>query len=299
MSKKKTAGIFKRLLSMILVSAVLLGSSVTADASSGVPKYTCAKTRKNVLKLLDAYDPEGAYIVRADKSGKLMTWFEDYNSRGDKLYLCDCMDTAVHESFHAISVGYTGDKMYIGKKKYVYVSRTSVFPSTKASKKIPKRLRTFRFDTYMTNKEAPNMHSVINGPYGMLNEMAAYCWGMNNSICMYPYLKKNNKLAPFYSSCSNDKNAYAEFSFFILFYLDYAKTNDKAVYRGIMNNAQFKKVYKNTDKRFRSNIKKYDKIAKKDKYYMYYPKANDSDYKLLMKELKKSKYQKIYNQLMK
>jgi hypothetical protein len=299
MSKKKTAGIFKRLLSLVLVSAMLFGSSLSAGAASKDPKYNCAKTKKNVLKLLDAYDPEGAYIIRSDKSGMLMTWFEDYNTRGEKLYLCDCMDTAVHESFHKISVGYTGDNMYIGNKKFVYVSRTKVFSSTKASKKIPKRLRTFRFDTYMTNKEANNMHTVINGPYGMLNEMSAYCWGMNNSIGMYPYLKKNNRLAPFYSSCSNNKNAYAEFTYYILFYLDYAKTYDKSVYKGIMNNSQFKKVYKNTDKRFRANIKKYDNIAKKDKYFNYYPKANSNDYKILMKEISKSKYQKIYNQLMK
>ncbi len=296
MSKKNKIGMLKRLLSFMLVLAMLCGSTVSAEAASKAPTYTCAITRKNVLKLLDAYDPDGAYIVRSDSSGRVMRWFPSRDMYG-KLYIGDNMDTAVHETFHSISVGYGGDNMYIGNKKYVYVSRTRVFPSTKASKKIPKKLRTFRYSTYMTNMEATNMHSVINGPYGLLNEMSAYSWGMNNSLKLYPYFKKYNQLSPFYISCSNNKNAYAEFTYFILFYLDYAKTYDKNVYKGIMNNKQFKKVYKDTDKRFKTYIKKYDKIAKSDKYFAYYPKAPSNDYNILMKEIKKSKYQKIYKQL--
>ncbi len=293
MKKRTRYGILRTVLSLVLAFSIISGNVLSAHAAASAPAYNCKKTKSNVLRLLDAYDSDGAYIIRSDKGDDLMLWFYGYN------YLGDRMDTAVHETFHSISVGYDGDRMYIGGKKSVYVPRTQVFSSTKASQTIPKRLQTFRFETYMTNKKSNIMHSVINGPYGLLNEMSAYSWGMNNSIKLYPYFKENNKLSPFYISCSNNKNAYAEFTFFILYYLNYAKNHDKKVYNGIMKNAQFKKVYKNTDKRFKSYIQKYDKIAKADKYSAYYPKASSGDYTLLMKEISKSKYQKIYRQLTK
>ena len=290
MNKIKSLNLLKRLIAFALAIVILSGSGITASARE--PSYTCKKTKSNVLKLLDAYDPDGAYIVRSDSTNGVMSWLWDTN------YLADGMDTAVHETFHAISVGSLGDNMYIGSRKFVYVPRTRVFYSRSCSGKIPARLRTFRYKTYMTDNVATNMHSDINGPYGMLNEMSAYCWGMNNSIKLYPYFKKNNSLSPFYSSCSNNKNAYAEFTYYILFYLEYARTNDRGVYNGIMKNSQFRKVYRNTDKRFKTNIKKYDRIAKSDKYSAYYPKADENDYKILMKEISKNKYQKIYNRLL-
>ncbi len=289
MTEKKSLNFVKRLLALTLALVVFSGSSVSAAARE--PAYNSKITKSNVLKLLDAYDSDGAYIVRSDPSNSVMSWFSG------KSYIADGMDTAVHETFHEISVGGYGDNMYIGGRKFVFVPRTRVFYARTASRKIPKRLRTFRYETYMTDKVATNMHSDINGPYGMLNEMSAYSWGMNNSIKLYPYFKKYNRLTPFYSSCSNNKNAYAEFTYFILFYLDFAKSYDKGVYNGIMKNSQFRKVYKNTDKRFRNNIKKYDKIARGDRLFPYYAKASDNDYKILMREISKSKYQRIYNQL--
>ena len=291
MTKRKAICLIQRIISLVLIMVIFLGCALPADAASKEPKYNAQITKKNILKLLDAYDSDGAYILRSDKSGSYMYWFNGAR------YMTDEMDTAVHETFHHISFDWGGDKMYVGSKKFVFVPQTIVFSSAKAAKKIPKRLRTFRYSTYMTNSQSTNMHSVVDGPYGLLNEMSAYSWGMNNSIKLYPYYKKNNMMNPFYISCSNNKNAYAEFTYFILFYLDYAKTNDKAVYKSIMKNSQFKKVYKNTDKRFKNLIKKYNSIAQKDRNYFYYPKASDRDYTLLMKEISKSKYQKIYKEL--
>ena len=232
-TKGKSIRLMQRIVSLVLIMVIFLGCALPAEAAAKEPKYNAKITKKNILKLLDAYDSDGAYIFRSDRSGSYMRWFT-----GAK-YMTDEMDTAVHETFHHISVGWYGDNMYIGNKKFIYVPQTIVFPSSKAAKKIPKKFRTFRYSTYMTTSQSQNMHSVVDGPYGLLNEMSAYSWGMNNSIKLYPYYKKNKMMNPFYISCSNNKNAYAEFTYFILFYLDYAKTNDKAVYKSIMKNSQF------------------------------------------------------------
>lgn len=76
----------------------------------------------------------------------------------------------------------------------------------------------------------------------------AYQRGMNTDVLLFPYLQKQNADRYAWSSyiigCENGRQSYAEFKYYILHYLYYAKKHYPDVYKGIMNNRQFCKVYK-------------------------------------------------------
>ena len=190
---------------------------------------------------------------------------------------------------------------------------------------IPKRLRTFRYNTYVA-KPSANLASDVQGAYGLLNEFMAYQRGMNTVVLLFPYLKKQgadwNAWRKYVSGGENGRQAYSEFKYYILHYLYFAKKHYPDVYNGIVNNRQFCRVYRTLEKNFRKCIKQYEGDLEQlkqivdanpgywlevtDEHIMLY---NDyggvgmgrftKNYRKLCEEISKKKYKSIHNTLVK
>lgn len=295
------------------------------NVMAAIPVLNAKVTQKNIMNIMKKYDSNGAYILNnAIKNGdNILFWW----SPGQRI--TDSIETAVHEECH----GYTfmnaknsinGEVIYVGNKKGIQIKFTQIYNTKKMAKSIPKELRLQRYDTYVA-KPTANLSSNINGVYGLLNEFSAYCWGMNTNVSMYDYydnFEDTPKVWKNYLSMSGGSTqlAHMEFKYFILKYLIYAKKHYPKVYKGIVHNKAFVKAYKKTDKKFAKLVKQYNnrlkKIVKKlekngyqseytgDSFTFYDKDGGGSgyglfldEYKLIQKELKKNKYQKIIKAL--
>lgn len=67
----------------------------------------------------------------------------------------------------------------------------------------------------------------------------------------------------FINSCENDRLAYAEFKYYMLHYLSYAKQRHPEAYQGIIGNREFCKAYSQAESSFVKLISAYEKDLKK------------------------------------
>lgn len=88
--------------------------------------------------------------------------------------MLDGMNTAVHEETYGYSYSYgtysfsgKTTAYFVGNKKTVYVPHTMVYQSKEMAKTIPKRLRTFRYNTYVA-KPSAYLSSNVDGAYKTL-----------------------------------------------------------------------------------------------------------------------------------
>ncbi|MCD8022496.1 MAG: hypothetical protein LUF30_05835 [Lachnospiraceae bacterium] len=248
------------------INTVLTASAAT----SSTPKLTAKITKNNILKLLKKYDTDGYYVLKKQiaNGDDILTWFT-----GSSTILAS-IDTAVHEETHAFSfdqaAGYRQAAYYIGNKKSIIVTYTNVFYTKEMASSIPSGLRTFRYSTYIS--EASNyLASNQYGIYGLLNEFMAYRMGMSTMINLYDYLVDQDAdwdmWRIFINQCENDMQAYAEFKYYMLHYLYYAKKNYPSVYKGIVQNTQFCKAYKKLEASYSKLITTYQKDLKELETY--------------------------------
>lgn len=312
------------LLIFVMLFSIMTGVPADAgevQAAGKAPGLNAKVTKNNVLNLLNQYDKDGAYILKKQtaKGENFLTWFS--NGR-----IIDNIHTAVHEETHGYLYSYMNTKgraYFVGKAKTVYVPHTTIYNTKQMAKSVPQRCRTFRFNTYVA-KPIANLSSNVEGVYGLLNEFMAYRSGMNTSICLYPYFVKKkadwDTWKVYISDCENGKLAYAEFKYYILHYLYYAKTHYPDVYRGIIKNKKFCEAYRKLESSYAKLIKDYDKslknlkgaMEKRKGYsmeiksdYVWLYRGNSgqgfsrftADYKKLQKEMNKSKYKSIHNRL--
>lgn len=306
---------------LLTLLAWLPAATQTVHAAS-VPGINEKITKSNIQKLLNKYDPNGGgYIINKQlaKGDNILTWF----SNGDRII--DGIDTAVHEETHGYHYSYAKwpkVAYFIGNKKTVYAAHTKVYPSKKMASSIPKNLRTFRYNTYV-GKPSKNLSSNVNGAYGLLDEFMAYRAGMSTIVSLYPYFVSQNanwdEWRTFITNCESDRLAYAEFKYYILHYLYYAKKHEPAVYRGILKNKEFCKAYRLLESSYANLIAAYEKDLKKmqnwfhsqgerveitaDYVYHYEPHGRTGigrfpdECNKLQKETKKSKYLSIHKKL--
>lgn len=246
-------------------------SILTASAASAsMPGLNAKITQNNILKILNAYDSDGAYLLnnRIAAGDDVLTWFTGCSD------ILSGIDTAIHEETHIYS--YAAERngraaYFVGNQKTIYVPYTDVFPSVEMASSIPISLRTFRYSAYIADVEE-DLASNADGIYGLLNEFMAYRSGMNTIVSLYDYLIDQDAdwdtWILFINECENDMQAYAEFKYFILHYLYYAKQNDPDVYKAIIRNAQFCKAYKKLENSYAKLIRQYQKdLTKLQKYY--------------------------------
>lgn len=311
------------LLLTVILTITTPFSSYETSAAQKEPSLNASVSAKNIQALLKKYDPDGAYIMQKQiaKGDDICTWFSSQDR------IIDSINTAIHEETHGYSFAYAKNynqtAYFVGKKKTIHVTHTKVYRSKLMARSIPKRLRTFRYNTYVA-KPTAHLASDVEGAYGLLNEFMAYQRGMNTVVLLFPYLKKQgadwSAWHSYISDCENDRQAYGEFKYYILHYLYYAKKHYPDVYKGIVNNRQFCKAYKTLEKNFRKCIKQYETDLQKIKQIVdanpeYRLEITDervmlnndyggvgisrftADYKKLCKEAEKKKYKSIHKAL--
>lgn len=240
------------------------------NPDAGLPALGDSPTAENALALLDGYDPDGAYLLRASQAGgsDFMFWFDGSS-------LMDGLGVAVHEECHRYSHQNTHPKLvinqdgsydhrwsanyYVGRGRHLEVWETEVFPSEKMAAGIPEALRTFRYDTYVGKGATTSSNS--DGIYGLMNEFMAYCWGSNSNVSMYDYYLTQPRTAgvwlEYVQNASGDYFAYAEFRYYILSYMLYAREHAPAVYSGILENTGLLEVFQAVDAKYASVIARY------------------------------------------
>ena len=233
-----------------------------------------ALNRENIIRMLDAIDPDGEFIIQNSFDEALMFWFGGSETVGEGI---ERLSTAVHEQCHFFSDKYGWGKewIYTGDGQHVEVEVTDVFPSSEMTDSIPDSLKTRRFDIYLNGD--PSQISVQLGVYGLLDEFAAYCWGCGNEIRQKDY-RRENRLTIWHT---NQFLAYAEFRYYILHYMLYARANHPDIYQAIMANASFREAFAAIDSRFAG-------YAEKLKNSSYIGSWN-----VLMEELAKPDYQNM------
>lgn len=248
-------------------------------------------TRESILALLDAIDPDGAYIVRNSSDSLLMAWFSSAATIGEGL---DRLSTAVHEQCHSFCEAPSGlcysniqskyicayVQIYTGDGQSVRVPTTDVFPSSEMVDTVPESLKTFRFANYIDGD--PAMASIQYGVYGMLDEFTAYCWGNQDDILQKDFRSAIGRQK---TSYSNSFLAYAEFRYYILHYMLYARKHYPDVYADILDNALFRQAFSTVDSKFAGFAEK-----QKNRYYI-------EDWNALMEEMAKPEYVNMANRL--
>lgn len=219
-----------------------------------------------MLKLMRAYDIDAYNILKAqaDAGDDFKQWLKG-NDR-----LVDAVDTTVHEEFHSYtyaSGGYTVsgttalpiERYYLGNGKTRDVTETQTFKTAEAASGIPERYRTFRYDRYVSDSATVTANT--NGVYGLLNEFSAYYWGMHASWSLYPYLQQNvstyDGYTSFVSSYENGRDAYAEFYYWTLVYLEYARKHQPQIYQEILSNQAYVKTFTGMRAKYQRLIKAY------------------------------------------
>lgn len=258
MNYSKSIGRFLALAAAVMMIITLPVSGFAAT----VPSYDAALTDQNMILLMEAYDSDAAYILKAmNKAGDSFSeWMSDSEN------LVDAADTTVHEEFH----GYTSykiqeDRFYMGDETNTIVPRTTVFTTYEATQHILEEYRTFRYDTYVS--ESSTASSNLMGVYGLLNEFCAYYWGMHAMKSLYPYILKEKDTADewhrFFNCYANNRNAYTEFYYYTLVYLKYAKENYPAIYQSIIGNELYVTVFCTMQQKFESLIREYEQDLEK------------------------------------
>ena len=289
---------WKRILAYILMICLLVMTPCTSAYASGVPGVNARVTRKNVMRLLNKYDKNGAYLLKkTNKYSDYMRWFIPDQR------IIDTIDVAVHEQCHVYTWNnvrsFYENNIYVGNKKKVRVKFTKVFRSKKMAKSIPRRCRTFRYPVYIS-KADPNLTANRDGIYGLMDEFCAYHWGMNDNVALYKYYKRYDLESDVWDTYVNiglnGKQAYAEFKYYILHYLYYAKKHYPRIYKGIMANKSFRKAYRKTESHYAKLIRQFDKslisIGCDPDYDPY------GEITVLLKELERKRYKNLHNKLM-
>ncbi len=231
-----------------------------AQKAAMAPAFNAPATKENALRLTQIYDQDGYYILTNAKDSSIDFWLRTGDS------LSDALDTCVHETFHFYVFnnggfgrgGYT-EAIYIGDGQTIQVPETKVFKTQEWAQSLSAELRTFRYDTYVSSGATASSNQ--DGVYGLLNEFAAYGWGLNNQVALYDYYAEQpfsrDIWAGYVSGCENNYTAFCEFRFYILGYLDYAYKVHPDIWKQIMNNQDFVNAYCVTERRFENNIARY------------------------------------------
>ena len=220
-----------------------------------LPRYDETATYEGIQRILDTCDPDGALMFRYDPEGAF-GWISPEQG------MTEAMDTAIHETYHGFSYdfGWHATTYYLGNGYYLVVPETEIYLSEEMTVLIPAENRTFRFNTYVG--EGSDLSSNLRGIYGLLDEFNAYQMGMNYATDMFDYYcaqkSSLDSWSEYINSCENNRQAYAEFRYYILTYLLYAKEHYPAIYEGLMENEKLRYAFTIVEANFAEDIAQYE-----------------------------------------
>ena len=316
---------YKRKLRFGLSMCMLAIMLIQIPAMAAVPGVNAKVTKKNLLRLMKYYDSDSYYILKkqSNRGADFSSWLEDADT------LVEAAEVAVHEEYHNYSYSepmylnqeelnyYLVQKVYLGGKTNRLIRQTDVPKTELATRTISKKYRTFRFDAYVGSDSY--LSSNQQGIYGLFNELTAYYHGMHTMNSLFPYIKKHAKSKSDYvtyvNAYLNDRDAYAEFYYWMLTYLKYMRSHSKKTYQSILDNREFVLAFKKIQGKYAKEIKKGKKnlrwLAKKynngDSFSESYQDgvfklgnigiATDDAYDLLIQEINSKSFKTVNKEL--
>ena len=260
-ARREVAAILSRLLYKERRQSVEL---YTAD----VPDLEDELSEETLLALMDRYDPDGAWIIRHSQNA-VHSWRDYVVGYSTYMDARRRLQLVVHESLHVFhrETGKTYSRdpapsdnriqysrrftIYIGGGEFITVPLTNVYDTAEMAEGIPEALRTTRYDTYVSSEAHPLKGSRSDGVYGLLDEFAAYCWESNDEVKLISF--RRERIAEVYSTYQS----YAEFRYYILSYLLYAKEHYPEIYEEIMDNEAFCRAFTTIDTLFAGFVQEY------------------------------------------
>ena len=272
--------------SILLASLVALSAiSSTAQVISDPVAYV-----KNLMK---KYSSESYFIIDQDDKSPRVFEFEggakmEFLNRNDlRNYIksdqlpgiINDINTGVHETTHDFTslIGYKillekgirniGTNTYLTfipeKNIPIVVKLTKIFPASELYTVVEDDFQTERFATYVYPSKAI-MGTQVQGIYGLLDEFHAYYHGTKAILDLKPYFENEvdqtgANWIVYFRNIYSTYYAYAEFKYFILKYLLYAKEKHPDMYQKILENKDFKDAFLKTDKSFIALINDFNK----------------------------------------
>ncbi|NPV02534.1 MAG: hypothetical protein HPY53_14260 [Brevinematales bacterium] len=322
-----------------------------AGSQDKIPGSVSIKAKQppkdNLLKILYQYYPTGYSIIAAldnypekiDLGGSSISFskdggYQEYIHGSTPIDRIGCLSTAVHEMNHGFTKQYsylilrdTGeyDYMYnyytycIDEQETVLVSFGKTFPCGELNKFVPQKLQTFRFEVYVYPSHK-YQSTQMNGIFALLDEYNAYYHGAMTVYSLFDYFRTeleqdDTTWGEYIRGIVSTYSAYAEFRYWILAYLLYAKEKHPSIYKDIMDNQVFRQVFAKIDERYTSLISAIDErieeVAALLRSLGYksgiengnfrlensYIGLDRTAYDLLMKEMGKSEYRNILAEL--
>ena len=228
--------------------------------------------KKQALKFIRDYDPEGYQIMKAYYQAAVeyefggvnislapQTAYEVYIDSSSLHHLLRSLNTVVHEASHGYThhtvfrylekdkIDYEWGKhfslFYINKDEQLLVKHTPTFPSSRLHGSIPDSIQTSRYETYIYPSAEITTQTI--GIYGLLDEWHAYYHGTKNSVRLLPYYQRysrnNHDLwVNYFIGVHGTYLSYLEFKLFILHYLMYAEKYEAEIFEEIMANESFR-----------------------------------------------------------
>ena len=188
----------------------------------------------------------------------------------DELDVVKLLATVVHECDHSL-IGHLGFHLavtsgkdfgdpwkcmglYLDDAERYLLPIAPAFPSREMAASAPPALRaSFRFKQYV-HPSVPNQSTQTEGIYGLLNEFHAYYWSARVDAELLSYLVEGRRsydnVFAFCGKADNAYSAYLEFRSYILHYLLFARTRDPALYAGLMENKEFRRMFSLIDEAY-------------------------------------------------
>lgn len=255
-----------------------------ASFSVSAQRLSVEEAEAKILEYLRKYSPDehtmmslladtptkfniGGTQITMSREQSPSEWLNERTEEG----IIESLNTVVHETMHGFTSRYAyvmlekdpvdgykfGDSysaFYLDKDEIYLVKHSEVFTSNKLKSQIPKALRTFRFNPYIIPRDN-NLGSQVQGIYGLMDEWNAYYHGTKTAYDLFEYYRQkandNNKVyLEHVSNLAGTYFAYYEFKYYILKYLELAKSDYPSIYQGIMANDNLRKAYTSIDKHF-------------------------------------------------
>jgi len=152
------------------------------------------------------------------------------------------------------------DSYYLSRGHIAYALRRSatyalepVFPAARIEEIIPVENRTFRYKTYIDHKTYQSTQ--VSGISGLLDEYNAYYWSNRVIYDLYEYYKNEKPQTAatwlqWTSQVFGEYFAWAEFRYWILCYIRYARIKEKNVYHSLMEDMALRKAFTAVDDNF-------------------------------------------------
>lgn len=306
--------------------------SIIDEEIKNFPNMPLEEQAEYVIK---NYCKDGYYILESvanKKNDTILNLIKKWKM--DELF--NTIKVAVHEECHDYQ-NIMNKSQYDWNNRFWIINQTHIlngqpivvkfvpdklFKTELALNNIPENLKTLRWKTYVSSgsQNASNVYGI----YGLLQEYEAYYHGDKAVYDTFEYVKKIpftvENFSTYYERIGG--TAFYEFTYYILSYLKYAQENRPDVYNIIINDENFRLVFKYVYTNYKSLVEEMKlKRAQEIKDYLIkmgydvefgvfditisgngsWSSISTGSYNIfnLKKELEKEEYKKFLNEILK